>query len=92
MTSEKPLTTLAAAGRAYPARTAAHPAWFTAAKIPEATEVIDYASENSIALVTSKNWVQVADLLSRFGTQALNGEIPPDQALKTIQDQAGAGS
>lgn len=92
MTSEKPLTTLAQAGRAYPARTVAHPAWFTAAKIPEAKEVIDYASENSVALVTSKNWVQVNDLLTRFGTQALNGEIPPDQALKTIQDQAGAGS
>jgi multiple sugar transport system substrate-binding protein/raffinose/stachyose/melibiose transport system substrate-binding protein len=92
MTSEKPLTTLAEAGRAYPARTVAHPAWFTAAKIPEAKEVIDYASQNSVALVTSKNWVQVADLLTRFGTQALNGEIPPDQALKTIQDQAGQGS
>ncbi|GAA1588674.1 sugar ABC transporter substrate-binding protein [Kribbella karoonensis] len=92
MTSEKPLTTLASAGRAYPARTAAHPAWFTAAKIPEAKEVIEYASEHSVPLVTSKNWVQVNDLLTRFGTQALNGEIPPDQALKTIQDQAGAGS
>ena len=92
MTSDKTLTTLAAAGRAYPARTAAHPAWFTAAKIPEAKEVIEYASENSVPLVTSKNWVQVNDLLTRFGTQALNGEIPPDQALKTIQDQAGAGS
>ncbi len=92
MTGEKPLTTLAAAGRAYPARTAAHPAWFTAAGIDGAKETIDYASENSIALVTSKNWVQVSDLLNRFGTQALNGELPPDQALKTIQDQAGAGS
>ncbi|WP_427889712.1 ABC transporter substrate-binding protein [Kribbella sp. GL6] len=92
MTSEGPLTTLASAGRAYPARTAAHPAWFTAAKIPEAKEVIEYASQNSVPLVTSKNWVQVNDLLTRFGTQALNGEIPPDQALKTIQDQAGAGS
>ncbi|NIK57250.1 ABC transporter substrate-binding protein [Kribbella shirazensis] len=92
MTSEKPLTTLAAAGRAYPARIAAHPAWFTAAKIPEAKEVIDYASENSVPLVTSKNWVQVNDLLTRFGTQVLNGEVPPEQALKTIQDQAGAGS
>jgi len=92
MTGEKPLTTLAAAGRAYPARIAAHPAWFTAAGIDGAKETIDYASENSIPLVTSKNWVQVADLLNRFGTQALNGEIPPDQALKTIQDQAGAGS
>ncbi|MGZ0151686.1 ABC transporter substrate-binding protein [Kribbella sp. WER1] len=92
MTGEKQLTALASAGRAYPARTAAHPAWFTAAKIPEAKEVIDYASQNSVPLVTSKNWVQVNDLLTRFGTQALNGEIPPDQALKTIQDQAGAGS
>jgi multiple sugar transport system substrate-binding protein len=92
MTSEKPLTTLAVAGRAYPARTVAHPAWFTAVKVEGAKETIDYASENSVPLVTSKNWVQVADLLNRFGTQALNGEIPPDQALKTIQDQAGAGS
>jgi multiple sugar transport system substrate-binding protein len=92
MTSEKPLTTLAAAGRAYPARIAAHPAWFTAAGIDGAKETIDYASENSVPLVTSKNWVQVSDLLTRFGVQALNGEIPPDQALKTIQDQAGAGS
>lgn len=92
MTSEKPLTTLAAAGRAYPARTAAHPAWFTAAGIDGAKETLDYASENSIPLVTSKNWVKVSDLLTRFGTQALNGEVPPDQALKTIQDQAGAGS
>lgn len=92
MTSEKPQTALAAAGRAYPARTAAHPAWFTAAKIDGAKETLDYASEHSIPLVTSKNWVQVADLLNRFGTQALNGEVPPEQALKTIQDQAGAGS
>jgi multiple sugar transport system substrate-binding protein len=92
MTSVKPLTTLAEAGRAYPSRTVAHPAWFTAAGIDGAKETIDYASEHSIPLVTSKNWVQVADLLNRFGTQALNGEIPPDQALKTIQDQAGAGS
>ncbi|HEY0620849.1 MAG TPA: sugar ABC transporter substrate-binding protein [Kribbella sp.] len=92
MTSEKPLTTLAAAGRAYPARTAAHPTWFTAAGIDGAKETLDYASEHSVPLVTSKNWVKVADLLTRFGTQALNGEVPPDQALKTIQDQAGAGS
>ncbi|MDX6248806.1 MAG: multiple sugar transport system substrate-binding protein [Kribbellaceae bacterium] len=92
MTSEKPLTTLAAAGRAYPARTAAHPTWFTAAGIDGAKETLDYASAHSVPLVTSKNWVKVADLLTRFGTQALNGEIPPDQALKTIQDQAGAGS
>lgn len=92
MTSDKPLTTLAAAGRAYPARTAVHSAWFTAAGIDGAKETLDYASEHSVPLVTSKNWVQVNDLLNRFGTQALNGEIPPDQALKTVQDQAGAGS
>ena len=48
MTSEKPLTTLASAGRAYPARTAAHPAWFTAAGIDGAKETLDYASENSV--------------------------------------------
>lgn len=92
MTGQKPLTDLAAAGRAYPARTAAHDAWFTAAKLQGAKETLEYASENSIPLVTSKNWVQASDLLTRFGVQALNGELPPDQVLKNVQDQAGAGS
>ena len=92
MTSQKPLTDLAAAGRAYPSRPAAHDAWYTAADLQGARETIEYASQHSIPLVTSKNWVQASDLLIDFGVQALNGELPPDQALKNVQDQAGAGS
>lgn len=92
MTSQKPLTELAAAGRAYPSRTAAQPAWYTAAEIQGAKETLEYAATHSVPLVTSKNWVQAADLLNRFGVQALNGDLPPDQMLKTVQDQAGAGS
>ncbi|HEY0470472.1 MAG TPA: sugar ABC transporter substrate-binding protein [Kribbella sp.] len=92
MTSEKPLTDLAKAGRAYPSRPTAHDAWFSAANIQGAHETLDYASQHSVPLVTSRNWVQAADLLNRFGVQALNGELPADQMLKTVQDQAGAGS
>ncbi|HET6293148.1 MAG TPA: sugar ABC transporter substrate-binding protein [Kribbella sp.] len=92
MTSQKPLTDLAAAGRAYPSRPTAHDAWYTAANLQGARETIEYASQHSIPLVTSKNWVQASDLLLDFGVQALNGELPPDQALKNVQDQAGAGS
>ncbi|MDT7655097.1 MAG: multiple sugar transport system substrate-binding protein [Pseudonocardiales bacterium] len=92
MTNQKPLTALAAAGRAYPSRPTAHEAWFTAADIHGARETLDYASAHSVPLVTSRNWVQASDLFNRFGVQALNGELPADQALKTVQDQAGAGS
>ncbi|NEA32246.1 sugar ABC transporter substrate-binding protein [Streptomyces sp. SID13031] len=92
MTSQKPLTELAAAGRAYPSRPTAHDAWYTAADLQGARETIEYASQHSIPLVTSKNWVQASDLLNDFGVQALNGELPADQVLKNVQDQAGAGS
>lgn len=92
MTGEKPLTDLAAAGRAYPARPSAQDAWFGAADIQGARETLQYASAHSVPLVTSSNWVQASDLFTRFGVQALNGEITPDQALKTVQEQAGAGS
>ena len=91
MTSDKPLTDLASVGRAYPARPAVQDAWYTAAKIEGAHETLDYAAAHSVPLVTPTNWVQVADLFDRFGIQALNGEITPEQTLKTIQDQAALG-
>lgn len=89
MTAEQPLKELATAGRAYPSRPKVHDAWYQAADIQGARETLDYASEHSIPLVTTKNWVKASDLLNRFGVQALNGEQTADQVLKTVQDQAG---
>lgn len=92
MTGQQPLTELAAAGRAYPSRLKAQDAWYQAAKITGARETLSYAATHSIPLVTSNNWVKASDLFGRFGVQALNGDLPPDQALKQVQDQAGSGS
>jgi len=88
MTSDKALTGLASVGRAFPARPAVADAWYTAAaKIQGARETLDYADAHSVPLLTPPNWVQVADLFDRFGFQALTGELTPEAALKTIQDQ-----
>jgi ABC-type glycerol-3-phosphate transport system substrate-binding protein len=92
MTSEKPLEGLAAAGRAYPARPAVAEAWYGAADLEGSRETLEYASTHSVPLVTPTNWVEVGDLLDRYGVQALSGEITPEAALQTVQDQAGAGS
>jgi ABC-type glycerol-3-phosphate transport system substrate-binding protein len=88
MTSDKALTGLASVGRAFPARPAVADAWYTAAaKIQGARETLDYADAHSVPLLTPPNWVQVADLFDRFGFQALTGELTPEAALQTIQDQ-----
>jgi multiple sugar transport system substrate-binding protein len=92
MTGEKPLEGLAAVGRAYPARPAVAEAWYGAADLEGSRETLEYASAHSVPLVTPTNWVEVGDLLDRYGVQALSGEITPEAALKTVQDQAGAGS
>jgi multiple sugar transport system substrate-binding protein len=88
MTSDKALTGLASVGRAFPARPAVADAWYTAAaKIQGARETLDYADAHSVPLLTPPNWVQVADMFDRFGFQALTGELTPEAALQTIQDQ-----
>jgi ABC-type glycerol-3-phosphate transport system substrate-binding protein len=92
MTSDKPLGDLGAAGRAYPARPAVQESWYGAAKIEGARETLQSAAANSQPIVTSTNWVQVADLFYRYGVQAMSGELSPEETLKTIQDQAGPGS
>jgi multiple sugar transport system substrate-binding protein len=89
MTSDKPLEGLAAVGRAYPARPAVQEAWYTAADLEGSRETLEYASAHSVPLVTPTNWVEVGDLLDRFGVQALSGEITPEEALQTVQDQGG---
>ena len=92
MTGEGPLEALAAVGRAYPARPAVQEAWYGAADLEGSRETLEYASAHSVPLVTPTNWVEVGDLLDRYGVQALSGEITPEEALQTVQDQAGAGS
>jgi multiple sugar transport system substrate-binding protein len=89
MTGEKPLADLGAAGRAFPARPSVQESWYGAAKIESARETLDYAAAHSVPLVTPTNWVQAGDLFDRFGVQALSGELTPEQALQTVQDQAG---
>jgi multiple sugar transport system substrate-binding protein len=91
MTGQQPLTELAAAGRAYPSRTKAQDAWYKAADIKGARETLDFAATHSTPLVTSTNWVKAENLYGQFGVQALNGDVPPDQAMKQVQDQAGTG-
>jgi ABC-type glycerol-3-phosphate transport system substrate-binding protein len=92
MTGDKPLTDLGAAGRAYPARPAVQESWYTAADIEGARETLEYAAAHSQPIITSANWVQVADLFYRFGVQAMSGELTPEGTLKTVQEQAGTGS
>lgn len=88
MTGPQPLSQLAAAGRAYPSRPAAQDAWYKAAEIAGARETLTFAASHSTPLVTSNNWVKTADLYGRFGVQAINGDLPADQALKMVQDQS----
>ena len=92
MTGDKPLADLGAAGRAYPARPAVQESWYGAAKIEGARETLEYAAAHSQPIVTSTNWVQVADLFYRFGVQAMSGELTPEATLQSVQDQAGSGS
>jgi ABC-type glycerol-3-phosphate transport system substrate-binding protein len=92
MTGDKALSGLASVGRAYPARPAVADAWYTAAKIQGARETLDYANAHSVPLLTPPNWVKVADLFDRFGFQALTGELTPEAALQTVQDQGSAAN
>ena len=91
MTGQQQLTELAAAGRAYPSRVKAQESWYKAADIQGARETLTYAASHSTPLITSTNWVKAENLYGQFGVQALNGDVPPDQAMKQVQDQAGAG-
>jgi multiple sugar transport system substrate-binding protein/raffinose/stachyose/melibiose transport system substrate-binding protein len=66
--------------------------WYTAADIEGARETLEYAAAHSQPIITSANWVQVADLFYRYGVQAMSGELTPEETLKTVQEQAGTGS
>jgi ABC-type glycerol-3-phosphate transport system substrate-binding protein len=87
MTSDTALKGLASVGRAYPARPAVADAWYTAADIQGARETLDYANAHSVPLLTPPNWVEVAGYFDNYGFQALTGELTPEAALQTVQDQ-----
>jgi ABC-type glycerol-3-phosphate transport system substrate-binding protein len=89
MTSDTALSGLASVGRAYPARPAVADAWYTAAKIQGARETLEYANAHSVPLLTPPNWVEVAGYFDNYGFQALTGELTPEAALQTVQDQGG---
>jgi multiple sugar transport system substrate-binding protein len=92
MTSDTALKGLASVGRAYPARPAVADAWYTAAKIEGARETLEYANAHSVPLLTPPNWVEVAGYFDNYGFQALTGELTPEAALQTVQDQGTAGN
>ena len=87
MTSDTALKGLASVGRAYPARPAVADAWYTAADIQGARETLDYANAHSVPLLTPPNWVEVAGYFDNYGFQALTGELTPEAALQTVQEQ-----
>jgi multiple sugar transport system substrate-binding protein len=89
MTGDKALTGLASVGRAYPARPADAEAWYGAAKIEGARETLDYATSHSVPWLTPPNWDEVAGYVDNSGFQALTGELTPEAALQTVQDQGG---
>ena len=91
MTSDTALKGLASVGRAYPARPAVADAWYTAASIQGARETLDYANAHSVPLLTPPNWVEVAGYFDNYGFQALTGELTPEAALQTVQDQGSLG-
>jgi multiple sugar transport system substrate-binding protein len=92
MTSDTALKGLASVGRAYPARPAVADAWYTAAKIEGARETLEYANAHSVPLLTPPNWVEAAGYFDNYGFQALTGELTPEAALQTVQDQGSLGN
>lgn len=92
MTSDTALKGLASVGRAFPARPAVADAWYTAADIQGARETLEYADAHSVPLLTPPNWVEVGGYFDNYGFQALTGELTPEKALQTVQDQGSLGN
>lgn len=89
MTSEKTLTSLAKDGRAFPARTAAQPAWYENAGIDGAKEALDSALASAVPLPGSADGDKLNQLLSQYGPQMVNGQKPAKDVLAEISRQLG---
>lgn len=80
---------LAEQGRAFPARKAQQKFWYRNA-VPGAKKSMDAAVQSSVPYATTKSWNTVNQLFTKYGVPATNGQVPVDQFLNTVQQQAGA--
>jgi multiple sugar transport system substrate-binding protein len=87
MTSEKTLGQLAAAGRAFPGRTAVQKDWFDNAKITGAQDVFDTALKGAVPLPGNKNSDQLGQLFAQYGIQAVNGQQSGEKVMSQISSQ-----
>lgn len=86
MTSAKVLGDLAAAGRAFPGRTAVQQDWFDNAKIDGAKETFDVALKGAVPLPGNKSSDQLSQLFTQYAIQAVNGQ---ESGAKVLSDIAG---
>ncbi|AZH84778.1 sugar ABC transporter substrate-binding protein [Plantibacter sp. PA-3-X8] len=87
MTSEDVLSTLGKEGRAFPARTTAQGAWFDNAGIDGVEESFAAAQDGSVPLPGNKNSDQLAQLMSQYAIQAMNGQQSGAEVLDQISSQ-----
>lgn len=87
MTSAKTLGGLAAAGRAFPGRTAVQKDWFDNAKIDGAQDVFDTALKGAVPLPGNKNSDQLGQLFAQYGIQAVNGQQNGAKVMTQIASQ-----
>ncbi|MFE3828438.1 ABC transporter substrate-binding protein [Streptomyces sp. NPDC059092] len=87
MTSEKILTSLAQQGRAFPARTAAQKAWYANAGIDGAESVFTVAQKAATPLPGNKQSDQLNQLFVQYAIQAVNGQSPGADTMKSIAGQ-----
>ncbi|GAB2894951.1 ABC transporter substrate-binding protein [Streptomyces mayteni] len=89
MTSEQVLTSLAEQGRAFPSRTAAQQTWYDSADIEGAQEVLTAAQQASTPLPGNRQSDQLAQLLTQYAVQAVNGQRSGAETMESIAGQLG---
>ncbi|MFV0428987.1 MAG: ABC transporter substrate-binding protein [Arachnia sp.] len=90
MTGEPVLTGLAEQGRAFPARTAAQPAWMDkASDVAQISEAMQAAQSHSDPAPGSPDAEQMQQLYSQYLPEAVNGTKPAAEVLDNIQAQIG---
>ncbi|RKN12504.1 ABC transporter substrate-binding protein [Streptomyces radicis] len=87
MTSEPVLRSLAEQGRAFPARTAVQQVWYDSAGIEGAQEVLTAAQEASVPLPGNRQSDQLAQLLTQYAVQAVNGQQSGADTMESIAGQ-----
>ncbi|PSK95935.1 carbohydrate ABC transporter substrate-binding protein (CUT1 family) [Murinocardiopsis flavida] len=90
LTGEKVLTTLAAEGRAYPARPATQQAWLDNAPAG-AAEALGTAAETAESMRTTPEWPQISTDLVQYGIPVFNGATPAEAFLAQVQSENSGG-